>query len=64
MTSDLWNYTADLWPALVDAERRRENLERSRWAREAGPRRTGPRRWGRRLRSALHLRPAAVPCAR
>ncbi|GAB7191983.1 hypothetical protein NUM3379_26910 [Kineococcus sp. NUM-3379] len=63
MTSDLWNYPADLWPALVDAERRREDLERSRRGREARARRS-PRPWGRRLRAALHLRPAPVPCAR
>ena len=45
--TDLWNYPADLWPHLLDAERRRENLTRVRRGRAASPPRE---RWWARLR--------------
>ena len=63
VSSDLWNYPADLWPQLMDAERRREDLSRLRAVR--GTRRRV--RWGlqARLRTALHLRPVgAAPAGR
>ena len=63
VSSDLWNYPADLWPQLADAERRREDLSRLRTVRSTRDR----ARWGlrARLRTALHLRPVgAAPAGR
>ena len=56
MSSNLWNYPADLWPYLSDAERRREQLERLVVQERRASRRRGRRSSAAsRLRAALHL---------